>query len=262
MLREATSASSDDARLDLTDIESVPDDANLGAELRGAPPEVRLAAVRRSRRIPEPSTMRAAWASLPLDVRDRIGVMALTESFYSFTADRDPQAVTLEAARRCGQWHCEALNGITTAASAALPELYGTHEAEPLWAQRDGVAVVFSAKPAPADPTPMRLAIEAHRRALDKLRANSPYKGGNPDDAWLALDDAESQTFDALLAAPCANPADAEALIAHLRPLVGEEQRHPILNDMGDVACGVLAQVLDVFSAVLTGDAVAAGRLA
>lgn len=261
MLREALSASSDDARLDhADDIESVPDDVFLGHDLVDAPPEVRAAAVRRSRRIPEPSTMRAVWASLPLDVRDRIGVMALAHSFYSVTmAEFDGRVLNREGGRRCEQWSDEALNGAERAAVEALPGLFGTPEAEPLWALADGVPVVFRAE---RHQSPMLRAIESHRHALDELRANSPYQGDNPDGAWLTLSAAEHETFKAVLAAPYAHPADAEALVAHLRPLVGEEQRHPILNDMGGVACGVLARVLDVFAGVLKGEPVAAGKLA
>jgi hypothetical protein len=230
MLREATSASNDDARLD-HDIETVPDDERLGAELDGAPAEVRAAAVRRSRRIPEPSTMKAAWASLPLAVRDQLGVMALTESFYSFTADADPQGLTLEAGWRCERWHCEALNGITTVASAALPELFGTPGEEPLWATQDGIALVF---PAQSHPSPLTEAIAVHLQAERNLAAITVRDAGDSERA--EREQAEEAAYSAVIAAPLRDRADLVAFYEHLSHGCGDPGEEPLAKALEALA--------------------------
>lgn len=134
MLRETTSAATDAARLD--DMETA-HPADLGAELRDASPEIREAAVVRSRRLPEPDLMRGAWNSLPVGLQGQIGTAALTHSFYSREYQEKPFALTAETGARCEEVAYRALNAVEALAMTALPELYGTSEAEPAWALSD-----------------------------------------------------------------------------------------------------------------------------
>lgn len=113
-----------------------------------------------------------------------------------------------------------------------------------------------AAVPAGAAPSPLLAAIELHRLAFEELAAAGPFDGEDPK--LVALDNAEMDAMEALLAAPYSTRADAIALVSHLRPFVGEK-KHPVLKDMGEVTCDVLAKVLDVCSAALAaGDGSAA----
>lgn len=107
-----------------------------------------------------------------------------------------------------------------------------------------------AAVPAGAAPSPLLAAIELHRLAFEELAAAGPFDGEDPK--LVALDNAEMDAMEALLAAPYSTRADAIALVSHLRPLVGDRP-HPTLKETGEVACDVLAKVLDVCSAALAG---------
>lgn len=109
----------------------------LGVHLDGASPEERQAAIERSRRIPEPGEVRAAWHALPASVRDQIGEAALLHAFYYIVANTEGRDVVLEAANRCYEVATAALSQSMVLAEAALPELFGTHEAEAPWVLAD-----------------------------------------------------------------------------------------------------------------------------
>lgn len=111
--------------------------AHLGRHLDDASPEERQAAIERSRRLPEPGEVRAAWHTLPATVRDQIGEAALLHAFYSIASDTDGRELVLAAAQRCFDVASAGLTETMALAEAALPDLFGTEEAEAPWAAAD-----------------------------------------------------------------------------------------------------------------------------
>ncbi|KMO27375.1 hypothetical protein VQ02_33300 [Methylobacterium variabile] len=114
----------------------------LGAHLDEVSEEERQAAIERSRRLPEPSAVRAAWHALPATVRDRIGEAALLHAFYFIVANTEGREVVLKAANRCEAVASAGLTESMVLAEAALPELFGTAEAEAPWARGEVASVL------------------------------------------------------------------------------------------------------------------------
>lgn len=150
---------------------------------------------------------------------------------------RETDFAAIAAARPMGEIKSEAMGCFSL---GALPALGGADDGRSAWALAHE----------PAASSPLLAAIELHRLALADLEAAGPFDGGNPE--MVALDNAEMNAMEALLAAPYSTPADAIALVSHLRPFVGEK-KHPVLKDMGEVTCDVLAKVLDVCAVALAG---------
>jgi hypothetical protein len=109
--------------------------AHLGRHLDDASPEERQAAIERSRRLPEPGEVRAAWHTLPAAVRDQIGEAALLHAFYFIVANTKGREVVLKTAFQCEAVSSDGLTESMVLAEAALPGLFGTEEAEAPWAQ-------------------------------------------------------------------------------------------------------------------------------
>ncbi|RVU19127.1 hypothetical protein [Methylobacterium oryzihabitans] len=125
------------------------DPSRLGAHLDGASPEVRQAAVERSRRVPEPGEVREAWHTLPATIRDRIGEEALLHAFFVIAADTEGRELVLDAADRCEDVASAALTQSMVLAEEALPDLFGTAEAEAPWARGGGAGLVAVQPTAP-----------------------------------------------------------------------------------------------------------------
>ena len=238
MLRETNLAPNDAARLDhIETTNHRPDAAGLGAELADASPEVCAAAVARSRRLPAPELIYDAWRTLSSGIQDQIGAGALTHSFYTVGVGISPCALTLEASRSCEEIACQALNAVDALAKAALPALYGTDDAEPMWAQTDSPVIfpmpaadLVSSSPTTL-PSPIQFAIALHHHAWHTLQASSAFldaadKADRKQLSWPA-EDAEDEALTDLLMLSCRDRLDAIAMLAHLRWYLGVGHQHP-----------------------------------
>ncbi len=185
---------------------------------------------------------RAYQAAIDAPLRDRADLVAFYEHFSQDAEEGDILAKALDALALALQIGSEAEEEFKTAAVASEGRL------SPRQAAIELHALAFPEEMAAL--TPLQRAMKVHRDALSALEAAGPFDGENPE--LVALDNAEMDAMGALLAAPYSTRADAIALVSHLRPFVGEK-KHPVLKDMGEVTCDVLAKVLDVCSAALAG---------
>ncbi len=289
MLREAISASNDDACLDAC--------RYLGAEFDDAPPEVRAAVAVRSRRLPEPNLVRAAWSGLPAGVRDQIGETALLRHFYALVHQRPDQGLSLEAGNKAATAADTASVAMDHLVMDALPALYGTDVSEPAWALSDtglalalqvGSAAEADLQTAAVEPgsrlspreatvelhtlafpeelaglSPAQSAIVLHRACWRALQANAASllaRGEWEERSELSWpsEQAEDEALMDLLMVSCRDRADAEAMLSHLTWYLQAHPQHPKRAAMGEWDAALIAVRLRDFAMILERDVAAA----
>lgn len=99
--------------------------------------------------------------------------------------------------------------------------------------------------------TPMQAAIAEHHRILDAIEVSPPFDGDCEE--LVALDHAELDALEAVIAAPCISRADALAVLKHFRPYVAAQGSAfgGMLRDMGEVTCSVAETILRALAVTL-----------
>ncbi|WP_200940956.1 tyrosine-type recombinase/integrase [Methylobacterium sp. Leaf113] len=99
--------------------------------------------------------------------------------------------------------------------------------------------------------TPMQAVIAEHHRLLIAIEASPPFDCDCEE--LVALDRAEQDALEAIVATPCSGRADALAVLRHFQPYVAAQGSAfgKLLYDMGDITCTVAETILRALAVAL-----------